>query len=553
MPLPKLSEHVLREHSSSSSFERGMDDFQRGAVTSLTARGQTLSAEVEGSEYHPYQITVAFDNAGVTDASCSCPYDWVDWCKHIVAALLAYLNEPDLVEEKADLETLIGELSKEQLISALKRVSEKHPEVIEMLELYLMQPQATPNTLRKRQTPIDTSLFERLTRAAIREAELDWDGNVEYGELYETIDKVAPFLEQGDTENALVILQTITEAFFDEVEDMDYEGYYYDEWLYQKLDIYWAETVLSAELDDKTRQALHDQVTAWNDTLEHYHMSSFVMTDAALAQGWDYPPLVATLQGKISEAGAWESPEVVPEFADDLARIRLRILERQGRHQEYLYLAQAEDLTKEYLNMLVKLGRTEEALEQAKSTLTRPSDALSLSKTLREQGELSHALDVAEYGLRLSEASNNGMPSLDAEVYRLASWASELATGLEEWERAQSAAILAFKAMPSFTDYQHLQELVGTGWPQLKEELLTALRQTRGVGDAKVDIFLSEGLVDDAIAAVEDHSVYGDSQIQRVMDAALEHHPEWVVDHAKRRAEGIMGAGKAKYYHEAAS
>jgi uncharacterized Zn finger protein len=547
-----INERILREHSSSASFERGVDYYQRGAVVSLERRGNLLTAEVEGSEYEPYRITVSFDEAGVTDAMCTCPYDYGGWCKHIVAMLLAYITEPDVVEEKPGLEALIATLSKEALEATLKHIAERHPEILTTLELYLALPQASPLPARReRQTTVDASLFRQLARSAVKSAEFDWDGNLEFDELYAVVDRVGPFLDQGDYKNALLILEAVTEAFFDEAGERDYEGYFYDEWLYEKLDAYWTEAVLGARLDDQEREALQEAITEWSEEVDSHGMSAFEMTDAALAQGWDYPPLVAVLRGDIGEAGAWPSREAVPEFADELAKIRLRILEREERYEEYLHLAQAEGQNSEYLGMLVKMGRVQEALAEAKEQLGLPSEALSLAKALREQGELHHALDIAEYGLTLNASSEDGLPSRGENKYHLAAWASELAEGLGAHQRALEAAVLAFEARPSFNDYQRVKDLAEASWPELKERLLASLR--RSGGDAKVDIFLHEGLLDDAIAAVDDRSVYSDLAIRRVMAAVTNTHPDWVITTAQKLAEPIMNEGKAKYYDEAAA
>ncbi|MDQ3457978.1 MAG: SWIM zinc finger family protein [Deinococcota bacterium] len=551
---------MLREHSSSASFERGVDYYRQGAVVSLEQRDKLLSAEVEGSEFEPYLVRVEFDDAGVTSASCTCPYEYGGWCKHTVATLLAVIEEPDLVEERQPLEELLEPLSASQLRQALRHLAEKHPETVRTLELHLITSSVESVPAKpKRQTPVDVALFRQLAKAAVRGAELDWDGNPDFGDLYEVIDKVAPFLEQGDYRNALGILEAVTAGFFEAASDQDYEGYFYDEWLYDKLDGCWAEAVLGAELGEGERVRLQGEIAAWTANLEHYSMSAFGMTDAALAQGWEYPPLVDVLRGEEREAGAWASEEVVPDFADDLARIRLRILEREGRHQEYLRLAKAEGLSTAYLEMLVKLGRVGEALEQAKGELSRPSEAFGLAKTLREQGEPRHALDIAEYGLGLRVAADDGVPRYGDHYqdhgenkYHLAAWTSELATGLGERERALRAAVTAFEERPSFADYQQLRELARETWPELKERLLASLRSKPGAGDAKVDIFLHEDLLRDAIAAVDDRSVYNDVQVRRVMDAATGTHPDWVIDNARRRAESIMAGGKAKYYHEAA-
>ena len=82
---------------------------------------------------------------------------------------------------------------------------------------------------------------------------------------------------------------------------------------------------------------------------------------------------------------------------------------------------------------------------------------------------------------------------------------------------------------------------------------MASLRQRGSYADtsAKVDIFLHEGRLEDAIASVYSESSYNAEPIQRVMDAVSDTHPDWVIENAQHRAASIMEEGKAKYYHHA--
>ena len=104
---------------------------------------------------------------------------------------------------------------------------------------------------------------------------------------------------------------------------------------------------------------------------------------AATEQGWNYPPLMRILQGEITDKGAWE--DEAPSYADALAIARLNVLERQGRFQEYLYLAEAEGQTERYVTMLVRLGRVQEAVDYGLQYLGTTEEALALAKALRER------------------------------------------------------------------------------------------------------------------------------------------------------------------------
>jgi uncharacterized Zn finger protein len=101
-----FTEGMLRQYASTESLSRGLKYFQEGAVVSLRRRGNVLEAMVEGSEPEPYWVRIVTDAGGITSAECDCPYDWEGWCKHIVAALLACIRQPDSVEARPSLAAL---------------------------------------------------------------------------------------------------------------------------------------------------------------------------------------------------------------------------------------------------------------------------------------------------------------------------------------------------------------------------------------------------------------------------------------------------------------
>jgi uncharacterized Zn finger protein len=148
------------------------------------------------------------------------------------------------------------------------------------------------------------------------------------------------------------------------------------------------------------------------------------------------------------------------------------------------------------------------------------------------------ALRVAEHGLSLE--GNQGL---------LATWLCDLATGMGRSEVALRAAQVAFRAAPSQEAYGRVRDLAGERWPELKGTLLAHLRRASMHTQAQVDVFLHEGLLDDAISAVKKGGGY--AQIEQVMDAVLEYRPDWVVQTALKQAERIIEPGQAKYYHHA--
>jgi uncharacterized Zn finger protein len=110
---------------------------------------------------------------------------------------------------------------------------------------------------------------------------------------------------------------------------------------------------------------------------------------------------------------------------------------------------------------------------------------------------------------------------------------------------------VAFKAQPSFQDYRKIADLASGNWSKIQPELIRSLQQYQRWGDeqAKVDIFLHEGMVEDAIRSISKRSAVG--LIHRVMDAAVSIQPQWVIEWEKELAEPIMDQKRADRYQEA--
>lgn len=539
--IPALSEVTIRHHAIAQSFERGQEYYRSGSAYSLVQRGNSLSAQVEGSEVDPYRVNIQFDIGGITSLTCTCPYDYEGWCKHIVATLLTCLHQPDQIDQRPELAKLLAPLNREQLQTMVQNLANEEPEWIDAIEdqIALLTPSKTTKSKKvTRRTTVDPKPVERQVERILDRYAAQWNDEPALDEIRDILQKADSFLEQGDGNNALIILGAIVRAYVQDWMNLDgssgESGAFFAE-----LDDALTEAILSAEWSNENRQQWQKDLTNWRKKVDDYGIDSFEMSLTALEQGWDYSPLQDVLQGEITELG-WEDD--APNFADDLAQIRLKILERQGRHQEYLYLAEAEGQTDRYLQMLAKLGRTEEAIVQAQQQMSTAGEAWTLAQALREQGELEQALSIATQGLSLG----------GYDQYRLAVWTSELAEGINQ-DIAQQARLTAFQLQPSLPDYLKLQELSGDKWETLQQELLTKLRGASDnlYAEARVAIFLKEGLIDAAISTVDQLSSYQSEIIHPVMDAAITHRPEWVIENARRRAESIMNEGKAQYYYHA--
>jgi uncharacterized Zn finger protein len=549
------TEADIRAGAASQSYQRGAQYYRAGYVSQLARRGNLLTAQVEGSTFPYYQVSVTLAAAGgIADASCTCPYDWGGYCKHIVAVLLSGLHNTGVVV-KPDLETLLTPLTEKQLRRVLQSLAEGRPGLIDDIERAvqrLTQEPAVDGSAAgvAHAIPVDLAAIRREIGKDLRMFEQSGGGG--RGGYYEYWDDEAgtiypeevlgphqvraeQLLDAGDAAAAASVIAAVVEAWGEGISDLD-------EWIYeanedafseagQELSLLLAEALLSMDLTPEQRKQWYARAEDWEDGID------LEILETALDQWWDYPPLVAAMQGNISEKGAWEGE--APRYADELTLARLRILQRQGRIEEYVHLAEAEGQTSLYINMLARSGQVERAVTEAQQYLVLPAEALSLAQALVEQAEPTAALTVAAYGLGLTEHGDRR---------ELAHWTVAQAEQAGDRALALRAAQVAFLSGLALDDYKAAERLAGAEWPTLKTGLLAQIGEP-GVRGNPLDLYLYEQMWVEAMALI-DRSPWG-GDLQRVIEATRAQYPDWGIQHCKRQAESIMDAKKAKDYDRA--
>ena len=122
---------------------RGLDYFHAGAVGNPTLCGYTLSGTCEGTDIDPYRVTVELTPTGIATTDCSCPYDWGGDCKHIVALLLTYAEEPDVIYSLDALLGALEEKPKPNLLQVISELLKRAPELAPIAQAFSEVP-ATP-------------------------------------------------------------------------------------------------------------------------------------------------------------------------------------------------------------------------------------------------------------------------------------------------------------------------------------------------------------------------------------------------------------------------
>jgi uncharacterized Zn finger protein len=552
----EITQASVRALASEEAFSRGVGYYEQGAVHGMVRRGSVLEARVLGGEPSPYRVEIDLDRPD--RATCSCPYEWGGACKHIVAVLLAYLEDPEDLEERPAPEALIGSLDRDRLASVLTALLERHPDLLSEVEILLSPtedaeagdaalPSPNMGAIEERVRRIFDPAPRRSPRGRRGYEREDSDPSSE--DVRELLRLTEPYLERGDGRSALAILKTFTGDLADAIVEQLESGYEETDLdgAFEEAGRLWTEAVLSADLSASERAEHAKSLRKWDEEASDYGYEALGAARLALEQGWDDPGVKRRLQGE----AASEEEDEEDLWAKEVAQVRLKILERQGRREEYLNLARAEGLTERYLTMLVRSDRIEEALERGRE-LTKASDALALAKALSEKGRTEDALGVAERFLAKREGEE-----ASSEYYGpsgredLAVWLRDAATEAGRRERALSAAVLAFKARIRFSHYLAARRLAEDEWPEIREELLDLVRRSDShYPMEEVSVLLEEGLADDAIRKVKIDGSH--ALVERVADATLLTHPDWVFEACAAQFDRIADAGKADYYQEAA-
>jgi uncharacterized Zn finger protein len=445
------------------------------------------------------------------------------------------------------LSELLAGLTREQLIALLMRLVDRQPDLIETIRLvHPVHPDQaaeapTPDVPPPlpQHPPIDLADFRLRVGATFggagRRSHRGGYAQGGVGDVWALLAEITPVVVAGDSRSALPMLEELITGYLNVVEWLEEFGDEGGDGFFDAGRLA-TEAVLGADLTMAERAGWGEKLEAWQGQLAEYSLEdTLTPAIAAAEQGWDHPPLQRILRG---ETGLQD--EAAPEQSEELVVARLNVLERQGRYEEFLRLAAVTRQAKRSAMMLARLGRAEEAVAYARQHVTIPLESLGVAQALHERGSLECALTVAELGL-----------GLEGSKAELAKWLRDLATGLGRSDLALTAALVAFREQRSLTDYLQVQGLAGAAWPELRAELLDLLRSaTSYYPSGQVDVFLHEGLLDDAIAAVDKGATH--ELVERVVDAALATRPDWAIQASRRQAEGIMNAAKAQYYVAAA-
>jgi uncharacterized Zn finger protein len=292
MSILTIDEPAITAAVSGEVLAHGRDYEAAGAVLRLVRRGSTLEAIVQGTRSEPYRLRITVYADGHFGSLCTCPYAAVP-CKHVVAALLHYLHEPDRVPMRPDLIGQLVGLDRGQLLELVLHLLDEYPGLADAIDAHLAngpepllpavgeQPHfdAADVAGSRLETLVHTLIPEFVPLAADY---LDEDAGPgsgrsretsafdEFAEVQEVVQVLA---EAGDPERALEVLGSVTAelvARWPAADAVTAEDRSFTRAFFTQVAAAWTQMLAQAKLPSPVGQAWANALDNWQQTLQPY-------------------------------------------------------------------------------------------------------------------------------------------------------------------------------------------------------------------------------------------------------------------------------------------
>lgn len=205
--VPEISEIDVQNWVGTKSFQKGYRYFEDEAILNPRKRGQSLIAECQGTQPAPYRVEVRLGPEGILWGSCSCSAGEGGHCKHAAALILTWLHEPDTFVEVPEIEKLLENRPRAELISLIQQMVTRHPDLEQVLELSALSNQAADE-------PISADLIAQQVRRAFTSAggEISGDNASIADNLQPILDLGEDLIDREDVANASTVYQTLMDS-----------------------------------------------------------------------------------------------------------------------------------------------------------------------------------------------------------------------------------------------------------------------------------------------------------------------------------------------------
>lgn len=528
-----LTVRDVQAWTGAASFSKGQSYFHQGAILEPRRQGTTLKARCLGSSAPSYRVEVTMENEGIGEANCSCPVGHGGHCKHVAALLLTWLDNPEAFQETANLETILEQRSKSELVGLIRQMLQRYPELEYLLELPF-------HAAGTNKTAIDPEIIRRQVSHAFANSE----GDRGWRDLFETtrdLDELIKLAEQyhdkADSTNAAIIYRITAEGILQNEDIMrgDESGR------------------LGGLVDDCVvglgccLEIIQDS-RARRDILQAlFNVYLWDVKTGGIGTGDCVPDIIleqATSQEKELLSGWTQSAlSGIREWGQEVLGGLLLDLQAETLDDEaFLTICRQTGRLHDLVDRLLQLGRVDEAVSETQKTEDYYLPTLADVFVQHGHGFLAERL-VRE---RAETSRDN----------RLTIWLKDYAIQEGNLPEALALTMRLFWLRPSLAEYLEMRKLATklNTWNEFRAETLEKLSENKEFG-LLVEIYLEESEIDLALEALEQARAgtryrwdYPSTLTLQVAEAAEKSRPEQAIRLYLNQINGLIGQrGRGNY------
>ncbi len=486
--IPTFTEQNIRTFAGEQNFQKGQQHVRDGAIVNPAQQAMALKAYCYGSLPEPYRIQVTFGESTITAALCSCSAGTPTYgnrgCEHAAALLLAWHEQPEVFTEIDDIDTILERQSKGQLITLIKQLLQKQPEVEWQLTM-------SPPT-GKRKIPIDPEEYRRQVAAAFRSSGGRWDAVYEISDELFGIKHIGDrFARQHDYAQAATIYEEVVMGVIKNISGYHDEGGmlgHVVSMTIKSLD----ELLTGGQCDKMIREKAFQTLFA----IFHFDVemgelglkgeaSEVVLKHATTQER----PMIAhwTYQANSQVQGSEWSVE---RHCQQYGAFLLNLAGEEITDELFLHICHETRRYSDAVERLLSLGRFDEAASEA--GLASDRELLGMIDLFIQSGHD----DVAERVMLIRSKQTQNTLILE--------WLKQHYWARNNYTAALELAESMFRTQPSIENYQDIRQLAGhlDHWETLRPALLSFLKTSRNAL-VLTQIALDEGDIESALALVK--------------------------------------------------
>lgn len=382
--MSRLSYELIQSLVSEKVFQRGEGYFHAGNVSNLTFDGNKYTAKVSGTNL--YTVSIWQENNQWL-ASCNCPYDWEDYCKHTVAVMFSILDSQGKLDKSKSREISSSIKKVKPIEKVIKRLDQKNLQKV-LLSLTKVYPEVENHirilaeTHKENLTKKSIADYKKIVRSTIPSF-VDYYHTQEALIDTEEAERLAlSFIEKKDYSEALKIYQAIFEVLIKKLYNTDdSNGFFSDQ--------------IRIAFEDWTNCVL--KLKSAQDRKSHFDYIFKKFED----DNWQGFNFAEELLGILVDKTA--NPKDCQYLLEEIKDIQKELPPKKPTETEGLpsadslhYSFQKSFFLNTQLKLLDKLGKQSEYFKFAQQNLSDPEVLIKFLNKLIELKKYKEALEIAE-------------------------------------------------------------------------------------------------------------------------------------------------------------